>query len=58
MYTAPKALTAPCTMMVPTAVMENCRPMGIPMPSSWLTARRSGEKSCLLSRKMSNFRII
>ena len=28
---APRPLTAPCRMMLPMAVMENCRPMGMPM---------------------------
>ena len=32
--TEPRPLTEVCSKMLPMAVMELCRPMGMPMPSS------------------------
>ena len=30
-HTVPRALLARCSMMMPTPVMENCSPMGMPL---------------------------
>ena len=54
----PRALLALCSIMLPMAVIENCKPIGTPILSSVEQCRRDIVRSSREARRMSNLRII
>ena len=51
-HTAPRELTALCSMTEPMAVMENCSPTGTPMPSRRMTSGRRSFQSSFSMRRI------